>query len=166
MNVRLATTADAAAIAHIYNQGIEDRTATFEVRLRTPHDIESWFDRRHPSVVVEEAGQIVAFASTSTYRPRDCYSGVAEFSVYVDRAWRGKGAGRAAMASLMREAENAGFWKLVSRVFTENEASLTLLRSMGFREVGVYEKHGQLEGVWKDVVILERLLPQGLAAHS
>src|SRR3954470_179210 len=117
MQVRAATPADAAAIAHIYNQGIEDRTATFETRLRTKEDISAWFDGVHPIVVVEDAGEVVAFAATSTYRPRECYAGIAEFAVYVAREARGRGAGRMAMQGLIEAAEGAGFWKLVSRVF-------------------------------------------------
>lgn len=158
MHARTATPADAVAIAEIYNQGIEDRIATFETRPRSAEDVRAWFDGVHPVVVVEEGGQIVAFASTSTYRPRECYAGIAEFSVYVLRAARGRGAGRLAMQALIEAAEAAGFWKLVSRVFTENVASLGLLRALGFRDVGIYEKHGQLDGVWRDVVIVERLL--------
>ena len=120
-----------------------------------------WFDGRHPIVVVEVAGRgIVAFASTSTYRARECYAGIAEFSVYVARAARGLGAGRVAMDALIDAAAPAGFWKLVSRVFVENTASRRLLRRVGFREVGVYEKHAQLDGVWRDVVIVERLIPE------
>ena len=160
MQLRLATPDDAAAIATIYNQGIEDRVATFETRLRTPLEIEQWFDGVHPIVVLEtDEGQVIAFGSSSLYRPRPCYAGIAEFSVYVERAWRGRGAGRLALERLLQEAEQAGFWKLVSRVFVENTASRALLRSHGFREVGVYEKHAQLDGVWRDVVIVERLLP-------
>ncbi|MCU1258799.1 MAG: pat [Bryobacterales bacterium] len=155
---RAATPADATSIAHIYNEGIDDRTATFETLHRAAADIEAWFDGVHPVIVIERDGEVIAFASTSTYRPRDCYRGVAEFSVYVSRAARGTGAGRTAMEYLMSEASRAGFWKLVSRVFPENEASLNLLRSLGFREVGVYYKHGQLDGQWRDVVIVERLL--------
>lgn len=155
---RAATTDDAEAIAHIYNQGIEDRVATFETRLRTAADIRGWFGGPFPVVVVEREGHVIAFAATSLYRPRDCYAGIAEFSVYVLRAARGQGAGRAAMQSLMRAAQAAGFWKLVSRVFVENMSSRVLLRSLGFREVGIYEKHGQLDGQWRDVVIVERLL--------
>jgi phosphinothricin acetyltransferase len=104
----------------------------------------------------------VAFASTSHYRDRSCYAGIAEFSVYVRRDWRGQGAGRITLETLLQQAEQAGFWKLVSRVFVENITSRTLLRSLGFREVGVYEKHAQLDGVWRDVVIVERLLPANL----
>ena len=147
MQLRLATPDDAAVIATIYNQGIEDRVATFETRLRTPEEIEQWFDGVHPIVVLETDQQIIAFASTSLYRPRPCYTGIAEFSVYVERAWRGRGAGRLALEGLLEEAEKAGFWKLVSRVFVENTASRALLRRLGFREVGVYEKHAQLDGV-------------------
>jgi len=163
MRTRIGTREDAAAIAAIYNQGIEDRVATFETRARSPKDVRGWFDGIHPVVVVEEDGKIVAFASTSTYRPRECYAGIAEFSVYVGRDARGRGAGRVAMEALIREAERAGFWKLLSRVFPENAASLRLLRSVGFREVGVYEKHGRLDGAWRDVVIVERLIPSNLA---
>lgn len=159
MHLRLATPDDAPAIATIYNQGIEDRVATFETRLRAPQEIEQWFDGIHPIVVLETDGQVIAFASTSVYRQRPCYAGIAEFSVYVERAWRGRGAGRRALEGLVQEVEKAGFWKLVSRVFVENAASRALLRSHGFREVGVYEKHAQLDGLWRDVVIVERLLP-------
>ncbi len=83
--------------------------------------------------------------------------------MYAARGARGRGAGRLAMEALIREAERAGFWKLLSRVFTDNAASLRLLRSLGFREVGRYEKHGRLDGVWRDVVIVERLIPANLA---
>jgi phosphinothricin acetyltransferase len=158
MKARAATPADAAAIARIYNEGIEERIATFETRLRRAADIEKWFDDLHPVVVVEDAGEILAFASTSMYRPRQCYAGIADFSVYASRAARGRGAGRAAMLALMDAARERGFWKLVSRVFVENTASRGLLRSIGFREVGTYERHAQLDGVWRDVVIVERLL--------
>jgi L-amino acid N-acyltransferase YncA len=158
MIARPANRADAAAIARIYNQGIEDRTSTFETRLRTVREIEDWFDRKHPILVVEDEAVVIAFAGTSQYRPRDCYSGIAEFSVYVDRDHRGKSAGTVAMRALIESASAAGFWKLVSRVFPDNIASLRLLRSLGFREVGTYERHGQLDGVWRDVVIVERLL--------
>ena len=209
LRVRPATVADAAAIAAIYNQGIEDRVATFETRPRTAADVIAWFDGPHPVIVVErvapaapdgggqddapgepvgadpagpgtigfaggpachsgmldrsphsgQPGVVVAFAATSGYRPRDCYAGIAEFSVYVERGSRGLGAGRLAMAALVEAATAAGFHKLVSRVFVENGASRALLRSAGFREVGTYERHARLDGAWRDVVIVERLLP-------
>ncbi len=162
LRTRPARAEDAPAIAEIYNQGIDDRIATFETTHRSPDDILCWFSTRYPVVVVtrNDAGseKVIAFASTSTYRPRECYAGIAEFSVYVSRSARGQGAGRLAMEALIAEAERAGFWKLVSRVFTDNTTSLKLLRSVGFREVGVYERHGQLDGIWRDVVIVERLL--------
>ena len=123
-----------------------------------------WFDGRHPIVVVGGADDaIVAFASTSSYRSRPCYAGVAEFSVYVARSARGRGAGRVAMNAILDAARAAGFWKLVSRVFVENAASRRLLANVGFREVGIYQKHAQLDGVWRDVVIVERLIPENQA---
>jgi phosphinothricin acetyltransferase len=159
MRARPANPADAAAIARIYNDGIDDRVATFETRHRSAEDVERWFDGRHQIVVVEDdGGAILAFASTSDYRPRDCYAGIAEFSVYAAREARGRGAGRMAMNALIDAARAAGFWKLVSRVFPENAASRGVLRSTGFREVGRYERHARLDGVWRDVIIVERLL--------
>ena len=99
---RPATPADAERIAQIYNEGIEDRVGTFETRPRSTGDIRAWFDGRHPIVVVEDEGEIVAFASTSNYRTRECYAGIAEFSVYVARVGRGRGAGTAARARRFR----------------------------------------------------------------
>jgi L-amino acid N-acyltransferase YncA len=162
---RPATPHDADAITHIYNEGIADRVGTFETRERTVDDVRLWFDGRHPIVVVEdEDDHVVAFASTSMYRARGCYAGIADFSVYVARARRGTGAGRVAMNALIDAVREAGFWKLVSRVFVENTASRRLLASLGFREVGVYEKHARLDGEWRDVVIVEKLVPENQAA--
>lgn len=162
---RDATPADARRIAEIYNEGIADRIATFETEPRTAADIRAWFARPYPIVVVEAGGQVSAFAALSSYRDRACYAGIAEFSVYVAREARGQGLGHAAMSVLLAAAEAAGFWKLVSRVFVENEGSRRLLGRIGFREVGVYEKHGKLDGVWHDVVIVEHLIPANLTGQ-
>lgn len=160
---RAATPDDAPAIAAIYSEGIADRTATFETRSRPAADVAAWFDGRHPIVVVAGAGgTVVGFAATFEYRPRACYAGVAEFSVYVARASRGQGVGRLAMVALIEAAEAAGLWKLVSRVFEDNEPSRRLLAGLGFRDVGIYRRHGRLDGRWRDVVIVERLLAAAL----
>jgi L-amino acid N-acyltransferase YncA len=160
---RAATPADAERIAQIYNEGIEDRVGTFETRPRSTDDVRAWFDGRHPIVVVEDGERIVAFASTSNYRTRECYAGIAEFSVYAARDGRGRGAGTVAMRALIDAAKPAGIWKLVSRIFIENAASRRLMASMGFREVGIYEKHARLDGQWRDVVIVERLIPENIS---
>lgn len=162
LRVRLATPADAAAIARIYNEGIEERRATFETRLRDADEIRAWFDGPYPVVVVEDGAEdgpgVIAFAACSSYRPRDCYRHIAEFSVYAASGHRRRGAGRLAMEGLFGAARAAGLLKLVSRVFPENEGSRRLLGELGFREVGTYERHGRLDGVWRDVVIVEKLL--------
>ena len=151
---------DAAAIAEIYNQGLEDRLGTFETTLRSRDDIAGWFNDGHPMIVVTDASvQVAAFAATFPYADRCVYSGIAEFSVYVRRDRRGLGLGRLAMTALIEASTKAGFWKLLSRVFPENTASLALLKSVGFREVGVHEKHGRLDGVWRDVIAVELLIP-------
>ena len=161
MTARLATLADAPAIARIYNQGIEERIATFETEPRSPAQIEAQLREkgdRYPTIVVERGGEVLAWASAGPYRGREAYAGVAEHSVYSARESRGLGAGRAALEALAREYEARGFWKLVSRIFRENHASLVLHERAGFRVVGVYRRHGRLGGAWRDCVIVERLL--------
>jgi L-amino acid N-acyltransferase YncA len=155
---REAAASDAEAIARIYNEGIEDRIATFEVRPRTAEDVRAWIGGDHPVLVVEEAGEILAWAAASAYSPRACYAGVAEVSVYVARAARGRGLGRLALDALAARAAAAGFHKLTGKILAENAASRALVRAAGFREVGVHERHARLDGAWRDVVVVERLL--------
>jgi L-amino acid N-acyltransferase YncA len=164
-SAREAVSGDASAIARIYNEGIEDGLATFETEPRGPADIESWIQAEFPLVVVENgAGEPVAWASAPPYRPkRPAYAGVADFSVYVGREARGLGAGRAAVEALVAACERRGYWKLLSRIFPENVASLALCRSLGFREVGMYRRHAKLRGEWRDTVIVELLIGEGRA---
>jgi phosphinothricin acetyltransferase len=165
LTIRHATPADSAAIADIYNQGIADRGATFETEPRTAADIEARLrdQGRFPLLVAEEDGRVIGWAGTSSYRPRACYSGIAEVSGYLDRASRGRGLGTQLLHALIGAARERGYWKLVSRVFPFNTASRALCRACGFREVGVYEKHGYLDGQWLDVVIVERLIAENLS---
>jgi L-amino acid N-acyltransferase YncA len=156
--VREGRLSDAARIVEIYNEGIADRIATFETELRGPEQIVAWFSSGYPVIVAGTDGRVMAYAAAFPYRSRPCYDGVREFSIYVAREGRGKGFGRAALSSLFDEARGRGWWKLVSRIFPENTASLALCGSLGFRQVGIYERHGQLDGAWRDVVIVEKLL--------
>jgi len=163
---RLAEVADAGAITRIYNQGIRERIATFETTLQTQAMVAARLrgvSPIYPAVVVEDGGRVVGFAWTSGYRPRRCYDGVAEFSVYVDRQRRGRGYGALALTALIAEAERRAFWKLVSRIFPENTGSRRLCASVGFREVGIYERHSRLDGRWRDCVIVERLIGEAIA---
>ena len=166
VGARAARREDAAAIARIYNQGIEDRLATFETEPRTTADIERMLDERqgYPAIVVERDGAVVAWASAGPYRTRPCYDPVAEHSVYVERSQRRSGIGRVALEALCAEAERLGYLKLVSRIFPENVASLALHRKVGFREVGTYRRHGKLDGQWRDCVIVEKLLGEAATA--
>jgi L-amino acid N-acyltransferase YncA len=157
--IRPGSPADVAAVAEIYNQGIRDRVATFETRERSAEDVLPWLvDARYPVLVAERDGEVVGWVAASTYRARECYAGIAEFSVYVSRGARGHRIGDALMAEFLPACEAAGFWKVLSRIFPENTASRALCARHGFREVGVYERHGRLDGEWRDVVIVERLL--------
>jgi len=162
LRTRAATLADAGAIAAIYNEGIVDRIATFETEPRSAGQIEEWLTGRN-LVIVAETGEIgaVAFAASFPYSDRACYHGISEFSVYVRRDYRSHGAGRAVLAALIEAAKAAGLHKLTSRVFPENTISRALLKGLGFEEIGIHRRHGQLDGRWRDCVIVERLLGQG-----
>jgi phosphinothricin acetyltransferase len=164
VTIRPAMAGDAAVIARVYNQGIADRGATFETEPRTAADIEARLRSPDalPTLVAEVDGLVVGWAGLSAYRPRPCYSGIAEFSIYLDRGARGRGIGRDLLTALVDAARARGCWKLVSRIFPFNGASRALCRACGFREVGIYEKHGRLDGRWLDVVIVERLIPENL----
>lgn len=161
LSPRLARVEDAGTIAAIYNEGIDDRIATFETEHRTTEHIAATLARkgeRYPTVIVERGGTVVAWAGAGPYRERPAYAGVAEHSVYVARAARGRGAGRAALQALCGVYAARGFWKLCSRILAENAASIALHERCGFRVVGVYRRHAQLDGTWRDCVIVERLL--------
>jgi L-amino acid N-acyltransferase YncA len=165
VQVRNASVNDAADMAEIYNQGIEDRIATYETEPRSAEEQQAWLRAiadRYPAVVAEREGEIIGWAGTGPYRARECYRGIGEFSIYVRRDWRRRGVGDLLLAALISEAERLGLWKLLSRIFPFNEASRVLCRKHGFREVGMYEKHARLDGRWLDVVIVERLITANL----
>jgi phosphinothricin acetyltransferase len=164
ITVRLARPDDAGAIAAIYNQGIEDREATFETSSRGPDDAASWIAdaERRPLVVAERGGEVLGWARVGRYSYRRFYDGVGEYAVYVDRGVRGRGAGRLLLQSLLPEARARGYYKLVGLMFSENESSIALARACGFREIGVHRHHGRLDGRWRDVVLVERLLDEAV----
>jgi L-amino acid N-acyltransferase YncA len=164
-SIRPATRDDAEAITRIYNEGIRGRGATFETRERTADDVRVWFDDpRFPILVAEQQGVVVGWAAASSYRVRACYAGIAEYSIYVASSQHGQGIGNLLMPAFLEALRRAGFWKVLSRLFPENAASRALCTRHGFREVGIYRRHARLDGTWRDVLIVERLL--GDAEHG
>ena len=145
---------DWPAVRAIYADGIRGGDATFETE--TP----SWerWDAAHPELrlVAERDGSVVGWAALSPASARHCYRGVGEVSVYVAEEARGSGLGRELLGELVKRSEAGGYWTLSAGVFRENEASIRLHRACGFREVGVRERVGESNGVWRDVVLLER----------
>ena len=158
MPIRPATEADAGAITAIYNEGIADRVATFETRPREIHEVAAWLSDGLPLLVAEEDGAVLGFARVSAYSDRCVYAGVGEHGVYVARAARGRGVGRRLLEALAAASEQAGYYKLTSRVFADNAASRAVHLAAGFTEVGIQRRHGRLDGEWKDCVLVERLL--------
>lgn len=165
VTVRRALSGDAEAVAAIYNEGIAGRTATFETETRSPEEMARRIrgtDTRHAFLVAVQDGVVIGWAATWPYSPRPVYAGVAEFSVYVARTSRGSGAGRRLLVALLDVATAAGLHKVTSRVFPENVASRSLCAAVGFEEVGLLRRHARLDGRWRDVVVVERLLGSAL----
>jgi L-amino acid N-acyltransferase YncA len=162
MQIRDATEADAAAIARIYNEGIEDRIATLETELRTPAERAAWLAARGPRhpvlVAVDDGGAVVGWGSLNAFNPRAAYDHVADFSVYVAREQRGRGIGDALLTALEGRARALGYHKLVLAAFPFNAAGLRLYRRHGFRTVGTYREQGLLDGRWVDVMAMEKIL--------
>jgi L-amino acid N-acyltransferase YncA len=154
VEVRPLVAADWPAVAAIFAEGIATGDATFETTVPT---WEHWDERHLPEhrLVAELDGEVAGWIAVVPYSSRAAYRGVGEESVYVAERARGRGVGRALLAALIRSARDGGLWTLQAGVFVENEPSLALHRSLGFREVGVRERIGQLDGRWRDVVLLE-----------
>jgi L-amino acid N-acyltransferase YncA len=157
--VRGASAADAEAMARIFNQGIEDRVATFETAPQDESAIAEMISGPAPVLVAELAGEVVAWAKVGPYADAHAYyAGVGEATLYIRRDVRRRGLGQLLLEELVREAERSGYHKLIGKIFTSNHASIALVRDCGWREVGVHLRHGQLDGEWKDVLVVERLL--------
>jgi phosphinothricin acetyltransferase len=142
-------------VSRIYAEGIATRNATFELEVPGWSDWDAAHLAEH-RFVAEADGEVVGWIACAPVSSRCCYAGVAEISAYVAEAARGQGIGGALLERLIESTEGAGIWTLETGVFPENEPSLALLKRHGFREVGVRERIGELDGVWRDVVLLER----------
>ena len=163
--IRAATTDDAQAVAAIYNEGVESRTATFETTRCSAAKMAERIAATAPPhcyLVATKADAVIGWAATYPYSPRPVYAGIAEYSVYVASVAHGLGVGRALLAALLDQARAHGLRKVTSRIFPENTASLTLAERSGFRVVGTHLAHAQLDGQWRDVVTVEVLLHPGL----
>ena len=159
--LRPARASDAEPICLIYNQGIEDRVATLETELRTPAERREWMAARgprHPVIVAESAGSVVGWGSLNVFNARPAYQHVADFSVYVERGWRGHGVGRRLLERLIEMAREIGYHKMVLSTFPTNASGVRLYQGLGFTEVGTYREQGMLDGRWVDTLIMEKLL--------
>ena len=146
---------DWQAVQHIYQQGLDTGQASFQQRAKP---WEAWDGEmmEAPRLVAEKDGQVIAWTALSPVSSRCVYAGVAEVSIYVGLDNRGQGVGGKLLKSLIAESEAAGIWTLQAGIFPENTASLALHKKCGFRIVGVREKLGELNGIWRDVLLLER----------
>ena len=158
LKIRPARIDDAKEIARIYNQGVQDRAATFENAYVTPEERYIWLvarPERYPVLVAEVKHTLMGWASLTPYSPRHCYDGIAELSLYIDRSLRGHGVGQELMKAMQNIAREKGYHKLIGRVMADNEPARKLCQLMGWKEVGVHEKHGKLGGEWHDLVLVE-----------
>ena len=159
--IRLAVPADLSAILAIYNQGIEDRTATLETDLKDRAYIERWFSDRKPRysvLVADDDGHTVGWAALNPYSHRCAYDAVADLSIYVRRDRRGTGVGTRLLQALDAAAKRNDFRKIVLFALADNTAGHRLYEKCGYREVGIFREQGVLDGRRIDVLIMERLL--------
>ena len=158
LSIRPAERADAERVAEVFNQGVEDRVATFETEPADRDDAVRWIEE-DLVVVGERDGALVGWAKASPYGDRHSYyDGVREATLYVERDARRTGVGRRLLAALADAAAEAGAHKLIGKIFTSNQPSIAMVGGLGWREVGVHERHGMLDGEWKDVLVVEKLL--------
>ncbi|MFB9431821.1 helix-turn-helix domain-containing GNAT family N-acetyltransferase [Streptoalloteichus tenebrarius] len=153
--VRAMTEDDWPAVRRVYGEGIATRAATFETRVPTREALDRRWLPDHRWVAVVD-GVVAGWAAASPVSSRACYSGVAETSVYVGAGFRGRGVGRALLCRQVAAADASTLWTLQTSIFPENRASIALHRSAGFRTVGVRERIAQLDGQWRDTVLMER----------
>ncbi|MFC6091560.1 helix-turn-helix domain-containing GNAT family N-acetyltransferase [Saccharothrix lopnurensis] len=155
VTVRAMTHDDWGDVRRIYGEGIATRNATFETETPSRRTLDAkWLpDHRW---VAEVNGHIAGWAAATPVSTRECYSGVAETSVYVGEDSRGRGIGKALLHKQVTAADESGLWTLQTAIFPENRASIALHHSAGFRTVGVRERIAQHHGVWRDTVLLER----------
>lgn len=162
VKIRDSTHDDAAAIARIYNQGIEDRAATLETQLRSAEERAEWLAARgprHPVIVaVDASGVVLGWGSLNSFNPRAAYDHVVDFSIYVAREQRGRGIGDALMAALEARARALGYHKMLLAAFLTNGPVKRLNERHGFQTVGVYHEQGMLDGHWVDVILMEKIL--------
>lgn len=157
ITIREIEPSDCEEIMEIYNDTLDERIATFNIEHIDVDKVREW--KENGIVLVANAkDSVIGFVRSYPYSARSCYSGIAEFSIYISSQGRGKGVGSRLMDNFLEALISEGKWKVLSRVFPENLPSLLLLRKHGFREVGTYRNHATLDGVWRDVVIVERLL--------
>lgn len=158
VTIRPADPGDAERIAAIYNEGIAQRDATFETRPRSKAEVAGWTVASLPILVAEVDGRIAGFTKVGPYSERAVYAGIGEHAVYVAGDARRLGVGHALLEALAAASEAAGLYKLTSRIFSTNVASIALHEATGFTIVGVQRRHGRLDGEWRDCVLVERLL--------
>ncbi len=157
--VRHAVLEDANAMCAIYNAAIAERSSTFETEPRSAADFEARIDdTRFPLLVGGRGEDIIGWAGLASYSTRPCYAGIGECSVYVATQARGHGVGTALTEALAALAEQSGFHKMIGKLFTDNLASVRLVERCGFQSVGIHCRHGRLDGAWRDVLVVERLL--------
>lgn len=150
----------------IYQAGMDTGNATFTTQAPAWADWDTGHLKHSRLVALNDDGQVLAWAALSPVSGRCVYGGVAEVSIYVADEARGQGVGRQLLSALIEESEQNGIWTLQAGIFRENTASLRLHESVGFRTVGYRERIGQLHGVWRDTVLLERRSPVVGAAAS
>jgi phosphinothricin acetyltransferase len=147
---------DGAAVLRIFEEGIAGGNATFDKTAPTWEDWDANHFKDCRFVAIDENGEIAGWSALKPVSNRNCFSGVAEVSIYLTNSAQGKGLGKVMLQKLILDSEEHGFWMLQSGIFPENLASIKLHERLGFRTVGHREKIAQMNGVWRDIILMER----------
>jgi len=158
VRIRPARAGDEPAVADVYNRGIAERQATFETDPRSAEEVARWLGGQLPYLVAERDGAVLGFARVTPYADRCAYAGIGEYGIYLAPEARGQGVGASLLDALCAESERAGLHKLTGKLFPANRASRAVAACCGFREVGLHRRHARLDGEWRDVLVVERLL--------
>ena len=155
ITIRPFVKSDFPSVKGIYQQGIDSGEATFQEQAK---DYDVWNESLLPScrLVAESNRQIIGWAALSSASNRCVYSGIAEVSVYVSSNSQGLGVGNSLLKALIKASEEEGIWTLQAGIFPENKASIHIHSKNGFKVLGIREKLGQMNGIWRDIVFMER----------
>lgn len=161
MIIREAVIEDLPAMLDIYNEAVRNTTATFDLEELTLEEREVWFHKyggSHPLIVAEVDGQVAGYSSLSLFREKKAYESTTELSIYISKAFRGRGIGKAMMTAILERAKELGYHVVIGGITAGNDVSVNLHKQFGFEFIGSFREVGRKFGSWQDVLFYQLIL--------